>query len=140
VVFPENSRSVLFFGRQGLGDFCYGPGTGDQSQVGKPADGGVDRWCFDPVTNWKGPHSFPYSAYVWAYDANDLATVKAGRKRPWDLRPYGVWKLALPLTGDGKGTILGAAYDPASGRIFVSQGFADDARPVIHVFTVSFSS
>ncbi|MGH8276025.1 MAG: hypothetical protein ACRETH_04950, partial [Steroidobacteraceae bacterium] len=45
VVFPANTRSVLFFGRHGTGPDCYGPGTSDPTQAGKPADGGVDVYC-----------------------------------------------------------------------------------------------
>ncbi|HYL81934.1 MAG TPA: hypothetical protein VEU07_14040, partial [Candidatus Acidoferrum sp.] len=40
VVFPGGTRSVLFFGRQGQGPFCYGPGTADPSLAGTPAPGG----------------------------------------------------------------------------------------------------
>ena len=40
VVIPENTRSALFFGRQGLGPFCYGEGRGvwrpDRSLQGNP--------------------------------------------------------------------------------------------------------
>ena len=95
VVFPEGTRSVLFFGRHGLGAFCYGPGTSGEDQAGKPADGGVDRYCFDPADGSKGVHAYPYAYYVWAYDAADLASVHAGRQRPWEIRPYAVWPMTL---------------------------------------------
>src|SRR6185436_9736917 len=39
-VFVPGTRSVLFFGKHGLGAYCYGPGTSSQSQAGQPADGG----------------------------------------------------------------------------------------------------
>src|SRR5205085_1804721 len=59
VVMPAGTRSVLFFGRQGLGTFCYG--SGDE--------------CHDPTDSSKGTHAYPYAYYVWAYDALDLAAV-----------------------------------------------------------------
>jgi hypothetical protein len=136
VVFHASTRSVLFFGRHGLGAFCYGPGTTDPAKVGQPADGGVDKWCFDPATESKGTHGFPYRYYVWAYDANDLAEVKAERKSPWDVKPYATWSLTLPFSEEGHATLNGAAYDPETGHIFLSQGFGDGELPVIHVFTV----
>jgi len=136
VVFHEGTRSVLFFGRHGLGEYCYGPGTADPKRAGQPADGGVDRWCFDPTTESKGTHTYPYSYYVWAYDANDLADVKAARKSPWDVKPYATWSVPLPFSAEGHAVLNGATYDPESGRIFVSQGFGDGELPVIHVLTV----
>jgi hypothetical protein len=136
VVFHEGTRSVLFFGRHGAGRYCYGPGTSSKEQADQPADGGVDRWCFDPTSESKGTHAFPYSYYVWAYDANELAAVKAGSKQPWDVKPYATWPIALPFSTDGAAVLNGAAYDPESGRIFLSQAFGDGERPVIHVLTV----
>jgi hypothetical protein len=71
VVFPDGTRSVLFFGRQGIGTYCYG---GSQ--------------CNDPAfPNTQGNHAYPYVYQVWAYDAAELAAVKAGSKQPWDVKP-----------------------------------------------------
>jgi hypothetical protein len=134
IVFPIGSRSVLFFGRHGLGAFCYGPGTDSSERAGLPADGGVDKWCFDPSDGNKGTHAYPYRYYVWAYDANDLAAVKAGKKKPWDVKPYAVWPFSLPYGGTG--LLKGAAYDPATGRVFVSQAYGDGELPVIHVYVL----
>jgi len=117
LVFPERTSSVLFFGATGIGNYCYGFAP----DCGAPG--------FD-----KGEHAYPYRGYVWAYDANELAAVKAGKKRPWNVRPYATWELALPNVGSDE--IGGVAYDPATGRIFVSQRLADGERPVIHVYVV----
>ena len=135
MVFPVGSRSVLFFGRRGLGPFCYGPGTIDLSLVGQPADGGADKYCYDPTSDSKGTHSYPYAATVWAYDAQDLAASRAGLKLPWDVTPYAVWDLDLPYSNEGH-FVAGATYDAATGRIFVSQAFGENSLPVIHVFHV----
>jgi hypothetical protein len=134
VVMPEGTRSVLFFGRHGVGPFCYGAGTTNQSLAGTKMPNGV-KYCHDPEDDSKGTHGYPYAYYVWAYDALDLAAAKSGHKRPWQLKPYAIWKLELPF--HARLTHLnGAAYDAATGRIFLSQGFADTTKPVIHVFTV----
>jgi hypothetical protein len=64
--------------------------------------------------------------------------VKKGRKRPWDVRPYGLWTLPLPKSYGipGYAGIQGAAYDPTTQRIFVSQKHGDGNLPLIHVFTI----
>jgi hypothetical protein len=136
VVFPEGTRSVLFFGRQGRGTFCYGPGTDNKDLAGQQADEGVDRWCFDPSDPSKGTHAHPYEYYVWAYDATDLAAVKKGARQPWDILPYATWTLRLPFSEPGDARLNGAAYDAATGRLFVSQAFGDGEYPLIHVFTI----
>jgi hypothetical protein len=131
VVVPTNTSTVLFFGRHG-DVFCYGDGTSDATLAGLPAgDGNI--WCYDPTDGSKGVHGYPYHSYVWAYNVNDLITVRAGSKAPWDVVPYAVWQLP-DLNGSSIG---GAAYDPASGRIFVSQLLGDDVLPLIHVYRVS---
>ncbi|MEO8259163.1 MAG: hypothetical protein ABI868_17590 [Acidobacteriota bacterium] len=120
VVIPENTRSALFFGRQGLGPFCYGEGAA----------------CGDPTDPYKGTHAYPYAYYVWAYDLTDLAAVKAGQKRPWDVRPYAVWPLILPF-GIANAHLRGATYDRSTGRIFVTQAFGDESQPLVHVFRIN---
>src|SRR5207244_1724953 len=67
VVFPEGTRSVLFFGRQGQGPYCYGVG------------GKTGGDCFDPDDDSKGTHSYPYAYQIWAYDGLDLIKVKKGQ-------------------------------------------------------------
>lgn len=118
VVFPRGTRSVLFFGTQGTGAFCYG--------------GGAE--CNDPDDSSKGVHAYPYVPQVWAYSAARLRAVRKGRIRPWQVKPYATWKLRLPF---GSARIGSAAYDSAAGRIYVSQQYANGTEPVIHVFKVS---
>lgn len=140
VVFPVGTRTVLFFGRQGTSVPCYGEG-------GATPPPGAVHWCYDPANDSKGPHAYPYKFWVWAYDANDLLTVKNGQNNPWDIRPYAIWELPIPLAIEYKETI-GAAYDPATQRIFVGQASAGGLLPgagtydrsaVIHVFQVNNS-
>ena len=135
VVLPEGTRSVLFFGRHGLGTFCYGAGTSQENLRGTKMPNGVN-YCYNPEDQSKGTHAYPYAYYVWGYDALDLAAVKGGHKRPWQIKPYAVWKLELPYPARTT-RLNGAAYDAATGRIFLVQGYADGDKPVIHVFTVN---
>ena len=139
VVFPNGTATVLFLGSQGVGDPCYGIGV---ATLPLPAG----EYCYDPDFQTKASHAYPYKYWVWAYDANDLLAVKGGRKAPWDIRPYAVWELPLPTRGVGG--LTGAAYDPATQRIYVSQANVDRAgniagggtyssAPVIHAFQVN---
>jgi hypothetical protein len=130
IVFPAGTRSVLFFGRQGTGVPCYGCGGSTN-----PGGDCANEWCYDPAGSSKGCHAYPYKPWVWAYDANDLLSVKNGQKNPWDIRPYAVWALDLPDTGGND--LQGVAYDPATRRLYVSQSYGDGASPLIHVFSIS---
>jgi hypothetical protein len=116
MVLPNGTRSLLYFGTHGIGSFYYGGGR----------------------TN-----APPYIYQVWAYDVLDLAAVKAGQKQPWQVTPYATWELRLPFpTGPRTDPAIGgAAYDPATRRIFVSQMYGDSDGmesylPLIHVFEV----
>lgn len=134
----DGTRSALFFGSNGTGPFCYGVGTSDKSQDGKPTpDGGT--YCYDPTTNDKGHHAYPYRNQIWAYDLAEWAEVSAGRKDPWDVKPYGVWTFDLPIQEPTR-RLIGVAYDAARRRVFVSQRLADRDgyafRAIIHVYHI----
>jgi beta-glucanase (GH16 family) len=137
-VFPSGTASILFFGVDGTSS-CYGGGTADRSLVGKKAADGV-VWCYDPVNTSKGNHGYPYVSRVWAYDANDLVAVKQGRKQPWEVLPYTTWTFDLPFESANRG-IMGAAYDAATGRIFLTGQYGDsDGYPLVHVLSVAGST
>ena len=130
VAFPNGTRSVLFVGSHGT-NFCYGTGTSTPSLQGKP-DGQGNIYCYDPTDSSKGGHGFPYRHQVWAYDAADLAEVNAGRKDPWDLKPYSVWTLTEMSGGQGAANIASATFDQATQRLYVATG-----GTTVHVYEVS---
>lgn len=136
IVFPPNTSSVLFFGTHGEGHYCYGQGTSNPSLDGQavPNEPGV-HYCYDPVNSTKGPHCYPYVNYVWAYNVNDLISVKAEKKNPWDITPYATWTLPRHF---GVGNVIGAALNPNSREIYVSVGGVDGygRNPVIEVYKV----
>ena len=136
VAFPPGTRSVLFFGRHGTGAYCYGPGTSNPSLAGQPSGEG-DDWCYDPAQSSKGTHAYPYRHQVWAYDANDLLEVRSGTREPWDVTPYAVWPLNEMDASGGAG-IRGAAFDPETGRVFITEAYGED--PVVHVYRVCTNS
>ncbi len=143
MVFPQGSRSVLFFGRRGKGTFCYGEGVNDPALNNTHCDPAYPEvlCCYDPTNSSKGGHAYPYVYTVLAYDARDLLSVKRGQKKTWQIKPYGVWELDFPFAADDA-DILGAAYDPASQRIYISEAGGDRPGccgylPLIHVYHVN---
>ncbi len=60
--------------------------------------------------------------------------MKNGSQAPWAVRPYATWTLSD--IGGGMDMVGGATYDPATGRIYVSQKFGDGDLPLIHVYTI----
>ena len=123
-IIPDGTRSILFFGSQGTGSFCYGEGSA----------------CNDPVDNSKGNHGYPYRFQIMAYDLNNLAAVAAGTKQPYSVLPYAVWPLTSGIIGvDGKSDNGGggAVYDPILKRIYFSTTYTDGALPLIQVWQVN---
>ncbi len=118
VAWPTGTRSILFFGKQGTGAFCYGV-------------------CKDPTSEYAGSHAYPYRHQIWAYDANDLLAVKQGAKQPWEPRPYGIWPIP-DITNDGRATLVSAAYDPPRRRLYVTTEFSN--KPHVHVFEIAAPS
>ncbi len=118
IAFPPGSRSVLFFGRQGTGPYCYGIGSE----------------CGDPCDDSHGTHASPYRHQVWAYDANDLLQVRSGTMQCWEVRPYAVWPLE-GMDSSGCADMEGAAYDPETGRLYITESYGEE--PHVHVYQIS---
>ena len=130
LVFVDGTRSVLFVGRHGLGDPCYGRTTQDPALIGTVDSNGVTFCALGPDGPY-GMHAPPYRYQVWAYDALDLLKVKAGTLKPWQPRPYAVWELPMPTAGAGVAP-RGVAYNQRTGQIFVYQRNGED--PYIHAY------
>lgn len=132
------TRTALYVGRNGTGPNCYGNGTGNQSLHGTYGVDGA-MWCYDPTSGDKGSHAYPYRYQIWAYDLNELAAVKEGRKQPWEVVPYGVWPFDLP-TPEPSVRLGGVGYDAARQILYLSQMGADkdgySYRPIIHAIQI----
>lgn len=142
VAIIAGTRTALFFGRNGLGQPCYGNGTSNQSLHGTYGSDGA-MWCYDPSSSDKGQHAFPYRYQIWAYDLNDFAAVRNGTKQPWEVVPYGVWPFELP-TAQPEFRLGGVGYDSERQLLYISQVKADQDgygyRPVIHALHVAVGS
>lgn len=118
LAFPAGTRSVLFIGRHGTGQPCYGTGAA----------------CGDLAGDAKGDHSYPYYHQVWAYDANELLAVKNGTKQPSQLRPYAMWRLT-GINNAGSATMAGATFDPTTRRLYVTERYGEN--PKVHVYEIT---
>jgi hypothetical protein len=100
--------------------------------------------------DYRGWWSGRFGARLLLYDPADLARVAAGAAAPWEPQPYAHLDVDEHLFLNPTGTdrdMLGsgvqrryrlsaAAYDPASGLLYVLEPFADGARPVVHCWRV----
>jgi hypothetical protein len=139
VAILNGTRTVLFAGRNGLGPFCYGVGTGDLRKATERGPDG-EKLCYDPTSSDKGQHAYPYRLQFWAYDVTDFAAVRSGRKQPWEVVPYAVWPFELPALGQPQPRLGRLTYDAAGRRLFITELFAEPDeyayRPLIHVYTI----
>jgi len=135
VAFPRATRSVLFIGRQGTGEWCYGTGT-DNKSLHQTLHPQGSRWCYDPTNSNKGDHAYPYHHQVWAYDARDLLLVKQGKRDPWEIKPYATWTFqGLPSGARQGATIASATYDDSTRRLYVTETY--NSSPRVHVFQIA---
>ncbi len=120
VAFVPGTRSVIFLGSNGLTQIGYGIGSEFR----------------DKARVYKGYHAQNgvYKYQIWSYDIDDFVSVRNGTKAPWQIRPTTVMNFDLPTPEPSK-YLGGTAFDPATGRLFVSQRYAGvDYTPVIHVY------
>ena len=77
------------------------------------------------------------------YDPADLADAASGAREPHEVAPYETWDLLEHLIPTCGATIASISVDPAVGRAYVVQAWADqsqgsvDRLPVVHVFDIS---
>lgn len=138
VLFADGSSSVVYFGRLGMGPYCYGEGTGNASLIGQTDPTG-SIYCYDPDNSGKGDHAYPYTAAAWFFNTNDYAAVAAGQKAPYMVFPYALVPFPAPGAGD---TLGGASWDPVNRLMYIALPGADPGTgyffgPIIDVYKVN---
>ncbi len=124
LAFIPGTRTVLFVGTIGTGPYCYDTAAA----------------CNDPyMPDVKGPHAAPYRYQVWAYDANDLVAVKNGTKQTYQPQPYGIWVLN-GMPNSSTAFIKGAAFDPVTGNLYITQDYGPSPRVEVYHINVSGAS
>jgi hypothetical protein len=101
-------------------------------------------------TSAKGWWCAEFTARFILYDPAELAQVAAGTLEPWQPQPYAHLDVGehllynpggidLEMLGEGvqrRYLFGGVAYDRGNGRLYVLELFADDVKPVVHVWQV----
>lgn len=104
----------------------------------------------DGHTSAKGWWCAEFTPRFILYNPDDLAQVAAGAMESWAPQPYAHLDVGAYIFDNPAGVDLGmlgegvqrrylfggAAYDRANGRLFVLELFADDSKPVVHVWQV----
>jgi hypothetical protein len=141
-----DKSAVLFYGRVGLGDNCYGCPC-DQGDIGNPTctvNSSCHAYCYDPCGGGKGYHCYPYETQIAFYSPDELAEVAQGTREPWEVNPYAIFRPQAEnyfwtnCSGD-KGTL---AFDRENGLIYFAQPLMDDTKTyernaLMHVFSVA---
>jgi hypothetical protein len=100
--------------------------------------------------DYRGWWTTRFEAQFILYDPADLALVATGELAPWEPQPYAVLgidehlyhnpaRVESDMLGQGvqRRYRLGeVAYDRANGRLYVLELFADEARPLVHVWAI----
>jgi len=116
---------------------------------GSPCPAGDMVEC-EGHTSAKGWWCAEFTPRFLLYNPDDLAQVAAGVLEPWEPQPYAYLDVGayifdnpagvdLEMLGEGiqRRYLFGAAaYDRARGRLFVLELFADETKPVVHVWQV----
>ncbi len=104
----------------------------------------------DAPASYRGWWSNSFAARFMLYDPEDIAQVASGILESWEPQPYAFLDIDQHLfhnpsgietemlgTGQQRRYRLGdTAYDRDNGLLYVLELFADEARPVVHVWRV----
>ena len=135
----EVGSAVVFVGTHGWGETWYGFSNG----VVYPTSGDTDEEIPE-VPEWphdeRGWWNDDFRATMIFYDANDLVKVSEGNLMADEVQPYAMIDINEFLLGVHDETAMqylgGVAYDAGQQRLFVMELFADEGRPVVHVFGI----
>lgn len=127
---PAGTSSLLAIGTQGgRAKACYGAGTLDPA-LDMKSNGLGHVYCYDPFSQYQGPHGYPYIPALWIFPMQQLAEVAAGTRQPWNVKQTSITRLPGPFTDSNFSGFTSAAYDPTTRRIYATIGLT------VHVWEV----
>jgi len=133
---------------------CVETGLLGQFTLCRNADGSPcppeDLKGSDDHSDFRGWWSARFDAQFILYNPDDLARVASGEKQPWEPQPYASIDLddhlllnparvEEDMLGPGvqrKFRVSAVAYDRGNDLLYVLEPFADEAKPVVHVWRV----
>ena len=118
------------FTYNGNGELCGPVGFQGDSVYNGPK-------IYDPVIGGvRGPHIFPFTGKIWAFNADELVKVKNGVKRFNEVGPYSAWSITYPYNPN---SISSITYDDDTGRLYIAQSNENGGGNVgvIHVYQLT---
>jgi hypothetical protein len=110
---------------------------------------GADLLGCDSHNEYRGWWSSRFAAQIILYDVTDLAKVANGHMQAWEPQPYASLDLDehLFLNGNIEPDMLGRgaqrlyrvgdiSFDRTNGLLYLMELFAEDAKPIIHVWRI----
>lgn len=131
-----SNNSVVFVGRNGIGEPLYGSGTRDKT-LHKVKRNDEHIWVYDPVyPEVHGPHAYPYRYWYWSYSISDMDKVVKGEKKPWEVRPKedGAFDLEFDKSTEIAANLGGITNTPDGKKVYILQQKAYKNLPVVHVY------
>lgn len=131
----DQHSAVIFVGTKGLGEDWYGFANG----VVWPEEG---PWpdIPDAPNDERGWWAEGFEPQIIFFDPDDLGKVARGEMQPWEPQPYAFLDISqymYHLDPDYPKYRVGAiAYDRENSLLYVMELFADEDRPIVHVFRI----
>jgi len=127
------------------------PGTSTYLTIGRSAghETGITYGGHERGRGYFPNESTDMSPFYWLWDVDDLVAVRNGQLLPHEVRPYDHGPIDLPfaeLDHDLWPDVGGAAYDPATGRLYITLSRVDrvasiySPQPVVLTYTIGGAS
>jgi hypothetical protein len=133
-----DKAAVAIAGLKGTTNCYYCGDPVDDSECGvEPLPGECDIVCNES----RGYHCGPFRRQILLYDTQTLGQAAMGVIDPWSILPYAEWEPEeLFLSSPCCYNMGGMAYDPAGGRLFITErglGEGEMNAAVVHVWNVN---
>jgi hypothetical protein len=128
-IVPE-TRTLVAIERESSGPTCYGYATRNQADHGKPYRDQVYCYSLTDPLEVRGPKGYPYRLVAKLYDLNELADVRQGWKKPWDIRQYAT----IDLPGSSAAEyVTSGVYNPVRDQLYLVRAVGGGVNTV-HVY------
>jgi hypothetical protein len=127
----DDKAAVVFIGTKGVGDCWYGCSDGTVWEPPYPDD------CPDHDRGW---WSTSFEGQIIFYSPADLAAVAQHEIKSWEPQPYAILNIDEYLYNVSstrqKSHVGAASFDREHGHLYVYELFADEDKPLVHVWKI----